>query len=265
MIGRLRSLPLTFLGAVILGLADAYGNGYLPKGNDYFNGFRPAIPVVILFIVLLVLPQSRLRGHTAARSRESFPSRRTAARVAAGLLLLGVAVISTLVTDADALQLTRLFGFAIIALSLVPLVGYGGQISLCQMSFAGIGAVVMAHNGAAGQPLTLVLVAVVCGVVGALVALPALRLSGIYLALATGAFAVILDRWIFNLPTSTSGRSTVSFFEQQSVAVHRLHVPGVNPSSERSELVVVAPRCSASWRWSSSRCAAAGTASGSSP
>ncbi|HEV3226474.1 MAG TPA: ABC transporter permease, partial [Acidimicrobiales bacterium] len=159
MIGRLRSLPLTFLGAVILGLADAYGNGYLPKGNAYFSGFRPAIPVVILFLVLLVLPQSRLRGHAAARTREWFPLPTYRGSVtAAGLLLLAVGVVSTLVTDADALQLTRLFGFAIIALSLVPLVGYGGQISLCQMSFAGIGAVVMAHNGAAGQPLTLVLV-----------------------------------------------------------------------------------------------------------
>jgi branched-chain amino acid transport system permease protein len=241
MIGRLRSLPLTFLGAVIIGLADAYGSGYLPKHNQYFTGFRPAIPVVILFIVLLVLPHSRLRGHSTARSRESFPEPTyRGSGLAAALLLLGVAVISTLVTDADALQLTRLFGFAIIALSLVPLVGYGGQISLCQMSFAGIGALVMAHNGAAGQPFTLVLVAIVCGVVGALVALPALRLSGIYLALATGAFAVILDRWVFNLPEFNIGPLRVSFFEQQSVAVHRLHVPGVDPSSERSELVVVA-------------------------
>ena len=36
--------------------------------------------------------------------------------------------------------------------------------------------------------------------VGALIALPALRLSGIYLALGTAAFATILDRWIFTLP-----------------------------------------------------------------
>jgi len=40
MIGRLRSLSFTFLGAVILGLADAYGAGYLPSGNDYLKGFQ---------------------------------------------------------------------------------------------------------------------------------------------------------------------------------------------------------------------------------
>ncbi|MEY2423920.1 MAG: hypothetical protein QOI95_3987 [Acidimicrobiaceae bacterium] len=241
MIGRLRSLSLTFLGAMILGLADAYGQGYLPKGNDYVIGFRSAIPVVILFVVLLALPQSRLRGHVSARSREWFPSPTySGSLTAAALLLAGVAVVATLVTDADALQLTRLFAFAIIALSLVPLVGYGGQISLCQMSFAGIGAIVMAHNGAAGQPATLALVAVVCGVVGAVIALPALRLSGIHLALATGAFAVILDRWIFNLPSFNIGAVRVGFFDQGTVPVHRLHVPGIEPTSERAELVVVA-------------------------
>jgi branched-chain amino acid transport system permease protein len=207
----------------------------------YFAGVRPAIPVVILFIALLVVPHTQLRGHSAARSREWFPlPSYRGSLTAAALMMVGVATVATLVTDANALQLTRLFGFAIIALSLVPLVGYGGQISLCQMSFAGIGAIVMAHNGAAGQPLTLLLVAVVCGAVGAIVALPALRLSGVYLALATGAFAVILDRWIFNLPGFTIGPVDVSFFNQGNIPAHRLHLPGVNPSSERAELVVVA-------------------------
>ena len=231
-IGRLRSLPLTFLGAVVLGLSDAYANGYLPKDNVYFKGFRPAIPVVILFIALLVLPHARLTGHSARRSREQFPlpSYRGSA-TAAGLLLASVAIISTLVTDANALQLTRLFGFAIIALSLVPLVGYGGQISLCQMSFAGVGAIVMAHNGASGQPLTLVLVAIVCAVVGAIVALPALRLSGIYLALATGAFAVILDRWVFNLPHFNIGALDVSFFDQGNVPGIVSTSPGSLPAA----------------------------------
>jgi branched-chain amino acid transport system permease protein len=154
--------------------------------------------------------------------------------------MITVVVISTLVTDADALQLTRMFAIAIVALSMVPLVGYGGQISLCQMSFAAIGALVMVHNGAAGQPLTLLLVAVVCAAVGALVALPALRLSGIYLALSTAAFAVILDRWIFNLPAFNIGPLDIDFFGQGTTPAGRIHLPGVDPSSERSFFVVMA-------------------------
>jgi branched-chain amino acid transport system permease protein len=61
MIGRLRSLPMTFVGAVFLGLADSYAIGYLPADNAYLTTFRFVIPVVVLFVVLLVLPNPQLR------------------------------------------------------------------------------------------------------------------------------------------------------------------------------------------------------------
>lgn len=241
MLGRLRSLPLTFLGAVLLGLADAYGSGYIDKSNDYLGGLRPAIPIILLFIVLLVLPQSRIRGHSAVRSRERFPEWSWRGAVCgAALLVIGTAAVASLLTDGDARTLMQVFGIAIVALSLVPLVGYAGQISLCQMSFAGIGAVVFAHQGSGGSVLGLLVVAIVCGAVGALIALPALRLSGIYLALATGAFAVILDRWIFILPNFDLGPWKVKIFELGTVSVDRLSVPGVDPRSTRAEVVVVA-------------------------
>ena len=241
MIGRLRNLPLTFLGAVILGLADSYGTGYLDLSNRYLGHFRAAIPVLILFVVLIVLPQSRLRGHSVARTREHFPLPTYRGSLVACVLLVGAtAIVATMLTDANALTLSKVFAIGIIALSLVPLVGYGGQISLCQMSFAGIGAVVMAHLGGAGSPMGLVWAAVFAGLVGALVALPALRLSGIYLALATAAFAVVLDRWIFPLPNFNIGSIEVKFFELGSIPVPRLHVPFVEPSSEKSFLVVLA-------------------------
>ena len=61
-IGRLRSIPMTFVGAIILGLSIAYSVAYLPQ-NPYIQGFENAVPAIILFIALLILPQSRLRGH----------------------------------------------------------------------------------------------------------------------------------------------------------------------------------------------------------
>ncbi|MEY2451687.1 MAG: hypothetical protein QOD92_1261 [Acidimicrobiaceae bacterium] len=241
MIGRLRNLPLTFLGAVILGLADSYGTGYLDLSNRYLGHFRAAIPVLILFVVLIVLPQSRLRGHSITRTREHFPLPTYRGSLVACVLVVGAtATVATMVTDANALTLSKVFAIGIIALSLVPLVGYGGQISLCQMSFAGIGAVAMAHLGGAGSPMGLVWAALLTGLVGALVALPALRLSGIYLALATAAFAVVLDRWIFPLPNFNIGSVDIKFFELGSIPVPRLHVPFVDPSSEKSFLVVLA-------------------------
>jgi branched-chain amino acid transport system permease protein len=58
--------------------------------------------------------------------------------------------------------------------------------------------------------------------------------------LATAAFAVVLDRWLFVLPNFNIGPIDVKFFELGSVPVSRLHVPFIDPSSEKSELVVFA-------------------------
>ena len=64
---------MTFLGAVLLGLADSYAIGYIPSGNAYFSTFRFVIPAVVLFVVLLVLPNPQLRTRAAYASREDIP------------------------------------------------------------------------------------------------------------------------------------------------------------------------------------------------
>ena len=199
-IGRLRSIPMTFVGAIILGLSIAYSVAYLPQ-NPYVQGFENAVPAIVLFIALLILPQSRLRGHRQLRSRE-FAIRPT--WTGAGLFCAGVVVaavfLATVVSTADLFSLNRMWGLAIVGLSIIPIVGYAGRLSLCQLTFAGIGATVVGHLGAQGNPLSLLAAAGVCAAIGILVAIPALRLSGIYFALATAAFAITMDNWVFQLP-----------------------------------------------------------------
>ena len=239
-LGRLRSLPMTFVGAVVLGLVDSYSIGYIPTSNRYFSTLRFALPVLILFVALLVLRPPHLRSRTGAASREDIPMPSwRGATITAGAVVLSAVVVANLVSEADALRTAKIFGIALVALSLVPLVGFAGQVSLCQMSFAGIGAVVMAHHGHAGEPVAVVYAAVVCGVVGAIIALPALRLSGIYLALATGAFAVFLDRWFFSLPAFDLGPWKVRLFELGTVPVSPVDIPGTDSTTSRSMQLVV--------------------------
>ena len=238
MVGRLRSLPWTFAGAVVLGLADSYAIGYVPSGNAYFSTFRFVIPVVLLFVVLLVLPNPKLPTRAASASREDIPRPSWRhALMTAGAIVATTAVVASIVGDADALRASKIFGIALIALSLVPLTGFAGQVSLCQMSFAAIGAIAMAHHGQGGNPAGLLYAAVICGVVGALVALPALRLSGIYLALATAAFAVFLDRWFFTLPAFDIGPLHVEVFDLGVIAVKPVDVPGID-TTDRPTLLV---------------------------
>ena len=95
-------------------------------------------------------------------------------------------------------RLTLALLTAIIMLSLVPLTGWAGQISLAQITFVGVGAFAMAEVAGdaqswlgAGNPLGLLVSAAAAVPFGVLMALPALRLQGLYLALASMAFAVM--------------------------------------------------------------------------
>ena len=199
-IGRLRSIPMTFVGAIILGLSIAYSVAYLPQ-NPYIQGFENAVPAIILFIALLVLPQSRLRGHRQLRSRELAyrPTWNGTGLFCVGTIIAAV-FLATTVSTPDLFSLNRMWGLAIVGLSVIPIVGYAGRLSLCQMTFAGIGATMVGHLGAQGNPLSLLAAAGVCAVIGVIVAIPALRLSGIYFALATAAFAITMDNWVFAAP-----------------------------------------------------------------
>ncbi|HEY4376541.1 MAG TPA: ABC transporter permease [Acidimicrobiales bacterium] len=238
--GRLRSLPMTFLGALILGLADAYATGYIPTTNQYVSQMRPALPVLILFVVLLVLPGSRLRGHTPLRSREVAARPNWIPTLLSGAaLIVGTGIVAHAVSEADAQSLGALFGIALIAASLIPLIGFAGQVSLCPMSFAAIGALAMGYHGGGGNAVGLVFAAVIAGLVGALVALPALRLSGIYLALSTAAFAVVLDRWIFLIPNVPLGPWTIKLFGSSNLGVSAMHLPFVDTNQPRTQLVML--------------------------
>jgi branched-chain amino acid transport system permease protein len=94
-------------------------------------------------------------------------------------------------------QLTLVLAYSIVLLGLNMLTGYNGQISLGHGAFYAIGAYTAAIlMDRFGVPywLTLPAAAVVCLVAGFLFGLPALRLEGLYLALATFALGVALPQ-----------------------------------------------------------------------
>jgi branched-chain amino acid transport system permease protein len=236
--GRLRSLPLTFVGAIVVGCLESYLAGYLPQ-NAYLPGLRLAAPALLLFASLLVFPHRRLRGRVRRLVAVPVPTVRGTALLAAVIVAFGV-VLASVLGAADLLTYGPIFSLGVVALSFVPLAGYAGQISLCQLSMAGIGAVVWAHLGAGGSPWALAAAVVVSAAVGALVALPALRLSGVYLALGTAAFAVVLDQWVFTLPSFTVLGVRISLFDQGSVDVAGPRLFGFALDNGRSLMVFAA-------------------------
>jgi branched-chain amino acid transport system permease protein len=195
MLGRLKSLPLTFVGAMGLGLLSSYIAGYVHV-DGFLSQAKNVVPALFLFVVVVALPQAQLRiGQVKGIVSAPLPSLPRTAGWSAGLLLF-VALLAGSLSEANLLMVGTAATFAIVMLSLVLLTGYGGHVSLAQLTFAGVGALTYAKLDEPNLVGLLVSALVAAGV-GAVVALPVLRLTGLYLALATLAFASIMDKMVF--------------------------------------------------------------------
>lgn len=226
MVGRLRSLPLTVAGALTIGLLSSLTLGYAPSG--FVNNVKPALPMFVLFAAVLFLKQERVRtGSLAGVRLPRTPSRREAS-AGGGLFLAGVWLVSGQLGAGDLATLGRGLVLGFIILSLVVLAGFGGQVSLCQLTFVGLGAFAMGKLG--GGLVGLAGAVALPAFAGALVALTVVRLRGLYLALATLAFAQAMDLVFFGKLLGSGG----------SLAVQRLPLPLLDVENERTYALVLA-------------------------
>ena len=215
-VGRLRSLPMTYVGGIALGLAISFTQTFLDfRGR--FTTAQFAIPSIFLFIVLLALPQARLELRKPPPSSKILqPRTRRSGRPPPEwrVLLVAMAFFTRDMGQVNLNRLTLAMAVGVIMLSLVPLTGWAGQVSLAQITFAGVGAFAMYQftTGAElpivhwnidlgpGNPIGLLFAAVLAVPFGVAMALPALRLQGLYLALASMAFARMAEPLFFDQP-----------------------------------------------------------------
>jgi branched-chain amino acid transport system permease protein len=104
-------------------------------------------------------------------------------------------------------QIVFVFIYAIVGVGLLILAGFAGQVSLGHAAFLAIGAYTAGYMQRLGVPflIYLPLSVVLTGAVGALVGFPALRLSGIYLVIATIAFGFIIEEVAARWESVTTG------------------------------------------------------------
>jgi branched-chain amino acid transport system permease protein len=130
-------------------------------------------------------------------------------------LAVAVALAPLVVSDFRAQQLAYVAIYLIALIGLNVLTGYAGQISLGHGAFMAIGgyttAILMADHGVK-DIWTIPIAALVAGAVGFLFGIPALRLSGLYLALATFAVAVAMPSVIKKFEGFTGGGSGINLF-----------------------------------------------------
>jgi ABC-type branched-subunit amino acid transport system ATPase component/ABC-type branched-subunit amino acid transport system permease subunit len=206
MVGGLVSLPRTLLGGLLVGVVEAI---------LFVNVANPGTVDLVLFGAVLVLVLTK-RGGMAAEETGSWsltpkvraiPDRLRAVWWVRNLNLLvgAVALVAAILlpilfgTSAQIFLFARVLLFAMVALSVTVLTGWGGQLSLGQFAFVGLGAMVTAGLVDRGMPFGFAVgYATVAGIVAALlIGFPALRVRGLFLAVTTLAFAVAARGYIF--------------------------------------------------------------------
>jgi branched-chain amino acid transport system permease protein len=223
LLGRFRSLAWTVAGGFGLGLAESLITGYAPPGNQVLNTLGPAVPFILLIILLLIgrTPFSSRRDVGAAAVTSRQPKTRPAApspdesgrpwllrpRVAGRLIgAIALACAACALIFGFNAYWTGLFAtgtaFSVLFLSFSVSAGEAGILCLCQASIAGIGAFAAGRLAVSnGWPLLPAIIGgvAVAMVVGLVIGFVGARLDQIGLALLTIAFAVFCDQWAFNL------------------------------------------------------------------
>ena len=199
LIGRLTSLPWTVVGAMFLGLAETYPRVFSSNAG---TGNAVIFALVLVTLAILFRPRTRRVRHiTAGKEYQPVPAtdnppvRRIFVASAVGF---GVLIPFSFSGYYQSLAAYALI-VGLIVLSLVVLTGFVGQVSFCQYSFAAIGAftvgsLVGGHGWSFWPALVLGVIASIA--VGVLVGIPALRLSGLFLAILTIAVALFFDHFI---------------------------------------------------------------------
>ncbi len=140
-----------------------------------------------------------------------------------GLLALALVILPLIAGEFYIGELAGVFVFAIAGVGLMLLIGYTGLVSLGHSAFFGIGAYTNAVLLAQGVPFALALpaAAILAAVAGIAIGVPTLRMSGLYLAIATLAFGGIMSN-VFSKWTSVTGGF-------DGFAVEPLSIFGIKP------------------------------------
>ena len=235
-VGYFTSLPITFVAAMAIGIVmNLMSYGFAGQSNVVLSELYIQVPFITLVLALLLIPKGRLLSRANRGTRRLPPIRPVPVRLAGAGIVAAIALalaFPALVGQVYLNQYTTGLGFAIVLGSLGLLIWTSGQISLCQMAFAAVGATTFAHAEQAGIPwlAALLLAGVVAVPIGALAALPSFRLSGVYLAVATFGLGLLLQNLVYT--------SYLMFGSADFLNVARPSIPGLHLSTDEGYFYV---------------------------
>ncbi|MFE9997966.1 ABC transporter permease subunit [Streptomyces avermitilis] len=207
---RMRSLPVAVVVALGIGVAQGQLTRLHPSGwaEPLLQAVGANLFVVALLVAALVLPGVGGRDALPRTATARVPTPPGAWIVAVVLFLLPLGF-----AGSDLHTSVQVPALGVVLLSLVVVTGRGGQISLGQAAYAGLGALFTALLAAGRFPglprvpelAALALAVLLVAPLGLLTGRPAIGRHGLALALATFAVGVGVSRFVFTQPYATSG------------------------------------------------------------
>lgn len=213
-LGRFEYLGPAVWGGLALGMVQSEMT-YLQAQFDWFpaSGTQEFVPLLLILVVLVArakpLPS---RGVIQERRPGRAPCPRNIGRNCLLSLAAGSAAVLTLQNTYRAALIVSLI-YVLIALSQVVVTGLSGQISLAQLTLAGVAGFSLGQLTTSWHvpfPIAPILAALVATIVGVLFALPAVRIRGLSVAVVTLALAVALEAvWFRNTDVVSSAGQAV--------------------------------------------------------
>jgi branched-chain amino acid transport system permease protein len=207
LIGGFSSFGWTCVGAIVLGIVQSEMEVVAPS----LEGANELVPLVLMIIVMVFRNRAIPSRDVLVQGR---PPQALAGRFRIWYLIAPVVLVALVVFAAPSIQSQFVFAMqtsmclGIVFLSQTLVTGYAGQISLAQISFAGLGVLLSARLGTTFGipfPLPVILAGVIAFPIGALFGLPALRVRGVTLAVLTLAMTAAAYTAIFGEPVLTGG------------------------------------------------------------
>jgi branched-chain amino acid transport system permease protein len=215
---QLRSLPIAVLVGLLMGIITDLVIKYLPPASSLTTAVIPSIPFVVtaVFLVYQLTRQgsiSETSGVGGALDRAiavngdvlaEDPSKETSKALGYAPSIVGVIIVALLPLILHPFWVTQLalgVAYAVVLISYSLVIGEGGMVWLCMVTFSGVGAMTAAQLATNhGWP---VLLAVLVGglfalPIGAAIGLLTIRLGDLYVALVTLTFGLLMDNLVFS-------------------------------------------------------------------
>lgn len=207
LVGGFSSFGIVTAAAVVIGMVQSELLNLWSQ-----QGVQTAAPFIVVIAVMVIAGRGL---PTRGAVSEGRPPRAPSGLVRPITFVVAIVVAIVLLAKFDATYqgaMATSLATGVMALSLVVVTGYVGQVSLMQMTFAGLGGFItakMAFNLGIPFPLPIIIAAVLAAPIGAMLGLPALRVRGMSLAVVTLGAAVAIDAIVFQNQTWAGGSNGV--------------------------------------------------------